>query len=306
MSSDESKSKAVDIKKSENFIDWRIEFARIPPMIAIIIVHMLLNADYISPSILSPFDWSLFISITVFFYISGHVQGLQYEYEEPGSLTKSEYIKHVKDRFLRLYPGYYLALISVFIAKVLAWIFVNKPLIITPWGLLLDLSSLTPILGIFGTEGAIWTVGWFVFAMFIVHLIYPFIRRLLSKGERNFYIIIIASITFRILLAIFIPPAAYFFPLAWLTEFTIGIKVGKWSATGGHKPPNKFQKIIIKMGKRIWAVYLIHMAPIAFITSGATASILEFVIIFIVIIILSELFYRLLKIVNGIINKKFK
>ncbi|TFF89162.1 MAG: hypothetical protein EU549_01590 [Promethearchaeota archaeon] len=297
-----------DKKNSEDFIDWRIELARIPPMVAIIIVHMLLNAEYITPNILSPFDWSLFISLAAFFYISGYVQGLKDEYEEPGSLDKSEYIKHVKDRFLRLYPGYYIALASVFLAQVLAQIFVNKPLIITPWGLFLDLTSLTPILGIFGTEGAVWPIGWFVFAMFTIHLLYPIIRRLISKNNRNFYIIIALSIIFKIFLAIFIPIAAYFFPLSWLAEFTIGIKIGIWSASEprNSKPTKKFQKLFIKMGKRIWAVYLIHMAPIAFITTGASASILECIIIFIAIIILSELFYRLLRKINRLINKYLK
>jgi fucose 4-O-acetylase-like acetyltransferase len=75
--------------KKRNFIDWRIELARIPPMIIVVIVHMLLDAGYIEPNILSPFDWALFFSMAAFFYISGHVQGLKNEYETSGSINKT-------------------------------------------------------------------------------------------------------------------------------------------------------------------------------------------------------------------------
>lgn len=291
----------------ENFIDWRIELARIPPMIIVVIVHMLLDSGYIKPNILSPFDWALFFSMATFFYISGHVQGLKNEYEASGSITKKGYLQHVKSRFLRLYPGYYIALISVYFARITAFLLVGKVFIMTPWGLLLDLTSLISILGVFGTEGAIWPIGWFIFALFCIHLLYPFIRRIITAKKIYFYVLIVSAIALRISFLFYLPIAAYFFPLSWLVEFMVGIMIGRWSAsTGGPtKPRKKYQKIIIKASSRIWPMYLAHMIPIVFITPGASASLLELVIIFIAVIIMSEIYYWLLKKTNKLIDRVF-
>jgi peptidoglycan/LPS O-acetylase OafA/YrhL len=289
------------------FFDWRVEFARILAMIYIVIIHLIRNANYIEINILSPLYWVLFVAMATFFYISGHVQGLKDDFGEQISLNKSAYLKYVKSRFLRLYPGYYVALLSIFLARFLAFLIVNKPFMITGWGLFLDLTSLTSVLGVFGKEGAIWPIGWFIFALFFVNLLYPVIRRIISMKKMYIYLLIIGIIAFRLSFLFYLPYAAYYFPTSWLAEFTIGVMIGRWSAsTGGPpKPRKRYQKIIIKAGSRVWPMYLTHMMAIAFVTLGASATLLELVIIFISIIIISEIYYRLLKKTDKLIDRVF-
>jgi hypothetical protein len=178
---------------------------------------------------------------------------------------------------------------------------------ITGWGLLLDLTSLISILGVFGVEGAVWPVGWFIFALFSIHLLYPFIRRIITMKKIYFYVLIISVIALRISFIFYLPIAAYFFPLSWLAEFMVGIMIGRWSvSTGGHpKPRERYQKIIIKAGSRVWPMYLSHMIPIAFITTYASAALLELVTIFISIIIISEIYFWLLKKTDNFIDRVF-
>ena len=158
-------------KKKFAKMDWRIELARIIAIGIIIIFHILLFTEWVGRAEFHK-TWPFVIALGCFFYCSGNVQGLKDEFNKPGSLTIKKYFKYVKNRFLRLYIGYYLGLGGFLIAKLIA----GKPIIITPWTLFLDLTSLWPLLT--GNAGGIWPEGWFVGALLLVSLIYPFLRRM--------------------------------------------------------------------------------------------------------------------------------
>jgi len=293
----------INITQKTKRMDWRIELIRIPAILAVVIVHMQLESGWINGSTM-PQNFILYIAMAMFMYASGFVQGLKNEFSNPGDINKKSYFKYIKKRFLKLYIGYYLAFGTVFLSRLFAYYIINKPfpLIYTPWSLFLDLTGTW---GLFTTCGCggIWPPGWFICAIFMISLIYPFLRRLSSINKIYIYVVMAIAIVMRIILAITLYNPAYFFPFSWITEFSIGMLFGKWSDSTGGPPvvSKRYQKVIIKLGARVWPMYLSHIVPIVWISY--LAGFWEFFIIFIIIFPLTELFHRILIIINKKIKK---
>ncbi|MHA1271698.1 MAG: acyltransferase family protein [Candidatus Helarchaeota archaeon] len=290
--------KNSEIKKPKIFSrDWRIEAARIPSTITIIFGHMFLYTSYIPQG--SPLGWPIPVAIGVFIYCAGYVNGLKDDFNKPGTLTLSNYAKYVKKRFLRLFSGYYLAFLAVFIARILSGTL--PP--IDPFNIFLDFTSLWSIFKP-GGSGSIWNEGWFVGAIFIISLVYPFIKRL--KSINKYYILLVIAITsiIRIFLLIFISPIyAYFTPYAWFAEYSVGMIIGEYNSKYKLIPivKRKFQRLIIKGGDRTWPMYLVHVIPILFMSY--LAPVWQFVIAFLVILLLTEVFYWILKYINRVLKR---
>ena len=300
-SKDNDKKEIISQKKPVR-LDWRVEMARIPSIIAVVIVHILLHSEWIGNTTM-PYNLFLYVAMAVFMFSSGYVRGLKKEFNTPGTPNISTYGKFVENRFIRLYIGYFLALGSVFLARVLAYYIIKKPIDVTPISIILDLTDTWNLFQPVGC-GGIWPPGWFICAIFLVSLIYPFLRKLKSINKIYIYIIIGITLFFRILVALSPNPnPAYFFPFSWITEFSIGMMIGEWVNTTGGPPENtrKYQKVIIKLGSRVWAMYLCHIVPIIFISYHA--QFWECVIIFIVMFPLTELYYRLLKFIYKKVKK---
>ncbi|TFF89163.1 MAG: hypothetical protein EU549_01595 [Promethearchaeota archaeon] len=291
------------MSKKIDGIDWRIEFIRISAIITVVFIHMLLNSSWIG-SFTFPFNLMLFIAMALFFYASGFVHGLKNEFNSPETFNKSLYFKFVKKRYLRLYIGYYIALGTVLLSRIIAYYIISKPFPceFTPINIFLDLASAWGFT--INGCGGLWPPGWFILAIFMISLLYPFLRRLYSINRKYIYVIMIMTVAIRIYIAFTLLNPAYFFPFVWITEFCIGMMIGISSKSSGGppKPTKKYHKVIIKIAKRAWPMYICHIVAIVFISY--LASIWEFIIIFIVILVLTELYYRLLEFIYKFLKKK--
>ena len=284
------------IKQHSNRIDYQIEATRIIAITSIIIYHILFEAGWFltqgeALTVVKPFT----IAIAILMFDSGFVHGLKEEFESQGSLNKSTYFSYIKRRFLRLYIGYYLAYTAVFITKFIT----NQPMTITPFTLFFDLTNTWGIF--FGRASEIWEVGWFLCALFWLSVLYPFVRRLMSIRLTYTYIIITLSFCFIVFFFFTAYHVAYFHPIAWIPEFFGGVLLGRYTALKGTRPKpatTRFQKIIVKMGARTYSVYLAHMVPILLLSFRP--PIWEYIIAVIGILILSEAFYRLLKLIDNL------
>ncbi len=287
-------------------MDWRPEAIKIFSVWIIIAAHMLLDTGYIINEVTTPFFWLAGVAIVAFFACSGYTQGLKDEFNKPGSLNRTTYWKYFKTRFLRLYIGYYLALLVIFGAKLLAKYPVTfhpddfnqpYPVTITPLSLVLDLTCMWPVFT--GKSGGIWPEGWFVSVMIMFSLVYPFFRRLNSIKKNYFYLIVIVALIAKFYVLICVSPEyAYYFPFAWTAEFSLGIIIGnKTLAKGGPKPPTApYQFTVISVGARVWPLYLFHMIAVVFMTTYALFP--EFLLTVLVILLLAEIFYRILERIN--------
>lgn len=320
MESPESQSGIQSISKSSQqnfFMDWRPEAIRTVSICYIILGHMLLTTAYIKNDPRNPLVLTAGIMIGFFIFCSAYVHGLKDEFNKSGSLNISTYWKFFKTRFLRLYIGYYLALVVVLIAKLCAgytFVFASSgltiggsgkvtPIIISPESMALDLTCLWPL--VTGLLGGIFPEAWFIGTILILSLAYPFLRRLNSINPKYLYLIIILTTVIRIIVAIKSDPNyAFHFPFAWTAEFSFGIMIGnRICMKGGPAPPNAlYQRIIINMATRVWPLYLFHMTAVVFLPVGA--PVIDFVLAYIVIIILAEFFRRVLRYINGLLGVK--
>jgi len=303
--SDINNKEIIQKGRNKKRMDWRIELARIPSIIVVVIVHMQLDSEWINGTTM-PQNFLLYIAMGVFMFASGFVQGLKNEFNSPGTITKNSYLKYIKKRALRLYIGYYLALGAVFLSRIIAYYVISKPFpyVPTPWTIFLDLTGTWGLFSIGGC-GGIWPPGWFICAIFLISLLYPFLRRLNSNNKKYLLLIIGITITIRIIVALTLYNPAYFFPYSWISEFTIGMMIGDWSRRTGGPPiiTKNYQKTIIKLGARVWPMYLCHIVPIVWISY--LAGIWEFVIIFTIILPLTEVYRRLLNFINRKIKKLY-
>ncbi|MHA1232320.1 MAG: acyltransferase family protein [Candidatus Helarchaeota archaeon] len=289
--------------KTKKRMDWRIEFARIPAIIVVVVVHMQLDTGWIESNTM-PQNFLLYVAMAVFMFASGFVQGLKDEFNKEGSISK-KYSKYVKKRFIRLYSGYYLALGSVFLSRLFAYYIISRPFPceFNAWTIFLDLTGTWGVFTQTGC-GGIWPPGWFIGAIFIISLLYPFLRRLSSINKMYIYIIMIITVIARIIVAFTLYNPAYFFPLVWLTEFCLGMLIGDWSRrTGGPPEVNKsYQRGIIKLGRRVWPLYLCHIVPIVWMSMYA--DLWEFIVVFIICLSLTELYHRILNFITPRLVKK--
>jgi len=302
--------------KPERFMDWRPEGIRIMAIFYIVLGHMLLYTDYLTNDARNPLVWIAGVAIAFFIACSGYVHSLKDEFNKPGSLSLSRYWKFIKNRILHLYIGYYIALVVILIAKGCAGYTIiydpsklvfgaTNPIVISPGSLVLDLTCMWPL--VTGLLGGIWPEGWFVCAIMILSLAYPFLRRLNSMNKNYMYFIIIVAVVCTILVIFFSNPYyAYHFPFAWTAEFSLGIMLGnKICMKGGPAPPTAlYKQIIIRMATRVWPIYLFHIAAIVFMPPFA--SLQDFIITIIVIVILVEFFVRILHDINDLIGGKKK
>ncbi|MHA1271697.1 MAG: hypothetical protein ACTSPY_18045 [Candidatus Helarchaeota archaeon] len=105
------------------------------------------------------------------------------------------------------------------------------------------------------------------------------------------------------------PRPAYYFPYFLLTEYSIGILIGKNRRKKKGIPSINIniKKISVKYGEKVWPLYISHMLPIIFLSKYAPWW--QFLILIPFFIILTELFYHLLNKIYGITiyqNKKGK
>lgn len=272
---------------------WKVELARILAIYTIIIGHMILYSDWIPMGHL--WGWPIPVALGVFVYCAGYVQGLQNELDMDTSLNFDKYKKFVAKRFIRLYIGYYIALFSVFIARIISGTL--PPL--DPFNLFLDLTSLWTVFKP-GGIGSIWSEGWFIGAIFILSMIYPFLRRIKSKNRLFIYFIIVLITVIRLSLIFVLGPYygsiyAYFTPYGWIAEYSIGMLIGIYYAK--HKTfqrnRRKYQRVIVMIGNRTWAMYLVHSISLVFIS--LYAPIWEFLILLIIIMVLTEVYFRVLR-----------
>ncbi|MHA2288463.1 MAG: acyltransferase family protein [Promethearchaeota archaeon] len=280
--------------------DYQIEATRIVAIISTVAYHMLVETGVFLT------EGQTFIALqlasiwmAVLMFDSGFVHGIKEEFESQGSLNKSTYFAYIKKRFLRLYIGFYLAYTAVFIAKFIS----NYPMTITPFTLFFDLTNTWGLF--FGRTGEIWGAGWFLGALFCLSVLYPFIRRLLSIRITYVYIIITLSFCFIVFFFFTDNHVAYFHPIAWIPEFFGGVLLGRHTASKGTRPKpatTRFQRIIVKMGARTYPIYLAHMIPIVLLSYRP--PIWEYILATIGVLILSETFYRLLKLLESLRNKK--
>lgn len=280
---------------------WKVELARILAIFTIIIGHMILYSGWLPMGHL--WGWPIPVALGVFVYCAGYVQGLQNELDMDVSLNFDKYKKFIIKRFVRLYIGYYIALFSVFIARVISGTL--PPL--DPFNLFLDLTSLWTVFKP-GGIGSIWSEGWFIGAVFILSMIYPFLRRIKSKSTIFIYFIIGIISTIRVSFMFLLGPYygsiyAYFTPLGWIAEYSIGMLIGIYYSK--HKTfqrnRKKYQRIIVMIGNRTWAMYLVHSISLVFIS--LYAPIWEFVILLLIIMVLAEIFFRVLRMVQSRIFK---
>ncbi|MHA1129796.1 MAG: acyltransferase family protein [Candidatus Helarchaeota archaeon] len=296
-------------------MDWRPQSIRLFAIFIVIIGHMLFTTHYLINDARFPLVWLGGVAIGFFMACSGYVHGLKDEFNKSGTLNYKSYVKFFKSRFLRLYIGYYLALIVVLIAKILAGYTVifsfskplpfnhPNPMPITPASLALDLTCMWPFLTL--NIGGIWPEGWFICAMIILSLTYPLLRRIYSINKNYLYTIIIGTFIFRMIILICINANyAYYFPYAWVAEFGIGIILGdKVRLKGGPKPPDTaYKRFFIKAAERVWPLYLFHMAAVVFMPSYAPLK--DFLITALVVLVLMEIFYRILRVINNQLKGK--
>ena len=300
-------------------IDWRPQAIRIFSIFFVVVGHMFFTTGYLlNDAIAEPLIWLGGVAIGAFIMCSGYVHGLKDEFNKPGSLNRSTFVKFFKGRFFRLYIGYYLALIAVLIAKLLAGFSISfsatgivwgnaNPIVISPLSLVLDLTCTWPLFT--AATGGIWCEGWFICAIMVLSFAYPVFRRLYSMNRYYLYSIMIALFLVRLFFIFFINANyAYFFPFAWTAEFSFGIILGdRVRRSGGPKPPSaSYQRIIITAAERVWPLYLFHMVVIVFMTTPLLyggqprAPYWEFLIAVAAILVVTECFHRML----GVINKK--
>ena len=299
-------------------MDWRPEAIRIPSIFIVIAGHMLFYTHYLINDARNPLVWLGGLAIGAFMACSGYVHGLKDEFNKPGSLNRATYGKFFKNRFLGLYIGYYLAVIVVLIAKLWAgytvtfsWsgnltFGVSPNMTITPLSLFLDLTCTWPLFTL--NLGGLWPEGWFVCALMILSLAYPMFRRLYSMNKYYLYLIMIVTLIIRLIVIIAINANyAYYFPFAWTAEFSLGIIIGdRIYKKGGASPPHaSYQRIIIGIAARVWPLYLFHMAAVVFMPDYAPLK--DFLITVLIILVLAEIFHRILTQINkqlGIKQKK--
>jgi len=300
--------------KPENIMDWRPEIIRIVSILYIVLGHMFFYTQYIINDPLNPLVWIGGIGVATFVVSSAYVHSLKDEFNKPGSLNLSSYWRFIKKRFLRLYVGYYLALGVLLVAKL--WIGYtiiysptgltiggsNKsvPIQISPESLILDLTCMWPL--ITGLEGGIFPEAWFICAIMILSLSYPFLRRLHSINPNYLYLIIIITTVFRLIVVFSSNSAyAYHFPFAWTAEFSCGIILGnRVCMGGGPAPPDSLAKrTIIRMATRTWPIYLFHMSVVVFMIYHAPAK--DFFASLLLIIMVVEFFGQILRNLTSLI-----
>jgi len=290
-------------KKLKN-IDSNIEVIRIICIVIVVFSHSLLYSGLFTVLGSIYLFIPVGICMAIFLFCSGYVHGLKDEFETAESLTKTTYFTHVKNRFLRIYIGYYIALGSIFIAKLIVGYPMNN---LTPFALFLDLTNLSGLLT--GSMGVIWQEGWFLCALFWLSVLYPLLRRLFSINNNYIFLIVAIIVPVRILIALTpYSVISYCHPLAWLPEFCLGIQIGRLVlGRGGVKPETtKKQKIINMLGARVYSVYLAHSTALVFLTVhifyiSTPPTFWEYFLAIAGVIILAEAFYRLL---NQIDKKK--
>jgi peptidoglycan/LPS O-acetylase OafA/YrhL len=283
---------------------WKVELARVLAIFTIIIGHMILYSSWIPMG--SLWGWPIPVALGVFVYCAGYVQGLRNELDMNISLNVNKYKTFLLKRFIRLYLGYYIALLSIFIAQVISGTLPN----FDPFNLFLDLTSLWTIFKP-GGIGSIWSEGWFIGAVFILSMIYPFLRRIESKNRLFIYFIIVLITVIRLSLIFLLGPYigsiyAYFTPYGWIAEYSIGMLIGiyYYKHKTFQRNTRKFQKVIVMMGDRSWALYLVHSISLVFIS--ILAPIWEFFILFLIIMVLAEIYFRFLRVLQQRIFKLLK
>ncbi len=296
--------------QKDRVMDWRPQGIRLFSIFIVVAGHMLFTTQYLVNDARHPLVWLGGIAIGFFMACSGYVHGLKDEFNKPGSVNLRSYMKFFKNRFLRLYIGYYIALIVILIAKIFAgfapFFSITAPLpyghhipmAITPASLALDLTCMWPLLTL--TNGGIWPEGWFICCILILSLTYPFFRRLYSINKYYLYAIIVGTLVVRMIVIIWINANyAFYFPYAWTSEFALGIIIGdRIRLGGGPKPPDKrYKRFLIKAAERVWPLYLYHMLVVVFMPKYASVGI--FILTTVGVLIVMEIFYRLLNFINS-------
>jgi len=299
----------VQDQQKLKFLDWRPEFVKLFAITIVIIFHIYFYTAHLVSGYTNPLVLLGGIAIGGFMVCSGYVHGLKEEFTQGSPILPRDYGNYLKKRFLRLFIGYYIALLLVFGAKLVAGFSIvvsssetlvygfSNPIYITPQSLALDLSGLWPLLT--GNSGGIWPEGWFISAIMILCMLYPFLRKLYASRKNLFYLLIGLTIGIRIVVVLWFDPNwAYYFPLAWTAEFSTGIIIGNYVRKINRPQPSlsSYQKIIIQVAARVWPLYLVHIAVVIFLPY--TISLWQILLAAGAIILLAEIFFRILRLIN--------
>ncbi|MFX1293388.1 MAG: acyltransferase family protein [Promethearchaeota archaeon] len=313
--------------KKEVPLDWKPQGIRLFSILVVVVGHTLFYTGYLINDAKYPLVWFGGVAIGCFMACSGYVHGLKDEFNKTGSLNISTYGKFFKKRLFRLYIGYYIALFVILVAKIVAgfsFYFTtsepidfgpNNPIQITPISLFLDLTCMWPLFT--ASTGGIWAESWFICAMMVLSLTYPLLRRLNSINKYYLYLVIIITLIFRFYIIFAINAnLAYYFPLAWTAEFSLGIIIGdRVCKKGGPIPPTApYQHRINAAAERVWPLYLFHMVPVVFMTPLIVvgdiviprAPFWEFLLVIPAILITAEVFHRILTLINNKLGDKNK
>lgn len=158
-----------------------LDFIRVISMLMIVTYHFYVHFaenNITGIKIFSNDKWGM-IGVTLFFMISG--ASLMYNYGE-----KIDIKKYAKNRFLGIYPMFWIAYILVFIyifygCKRLIW---NLPIYKLGISLLAMDGYLSPYTKTFYLIGE-----WFLGCIVLIYIIFPILRKLMNKYPKTFFIV---------------------------------------------------------------------------------------------------------------------
>lgn len=197
------------------------------------------------------------IGVILFIAVSGAV--LELNKKSINNLT--DYLKYMYYRLIRIYPAYWMSLISVAILYVLLglnlgnlfWQFSGFSAFVNQWG------------------GVLNPVGWFIGLLVSLYLVFPFLSKTMEKNpEPIIFLLFIISLTLTYFInttpnsANFGPYSTYvarWFPFCYLFYLGIGIFI----AQKGYYP--KWQDktgIVTYLGKLSFYIFLFHLPVIYF------------------------------------------
>lgn len=204
---------------------YTLDIVRIVLMLIIFLFHMRLHTGF-GINFIPGFNNFISIgniSMVGFFILSGYV--LFYGNYDIDFNNIADIIKYVKKRIINLFPLYLFIFAYCLYRKVGVIEGINT-LLILPIELL-GLSSLFPeILGSYGNSGT-----WFVSVIFILYLIFPFIKKIIKDLEfkKCIFLIILLYIfcTYVTIFQSYINTNVYANPLFRMFEFIIGMLVAR-------------------------------------------------------------------------------
>ncbi|MDZ7798813.1 MAG: acyltransferase family protein [Patescibacteria group bacterium] len=211
------------------------------------------------------------LGIAIFIIISGLCLTLRYKNK------KIEYVKFITQRFLKIYPPFFIALImGVIFYYILPDTLLQEGYYYFPQINTADIfCSLTGFCNFLGRIGGPFLgPSWFIGLIIVLYLLFPLLlKKFKTNPYASLFILFLISLIFRYLYNNF-PPLIYklqpFFPLDYLFEFGLGIYLGLvvknnfWTYLNKYK---KLSRILIRLGLLSFPLFLVHH-PLLFIVNS--------------------------------------